>query len=115
MAVRSPEQLRRDQAELLETYRGGRSEVGQAVEGEVAAAPPYRIGRITTVVGSDETHGPHLVVKPQSFSDRPPVIADSSGPTRIAYPTPNLSVGNYQVDEYVGLWITKGAELAVKL
>ncbi len=78
-------------------------------------APGWRIGRITAVVSSDPTHGPHLVIKPQVFSDRPPVPSDSAIPTQIAYPTPTRTVGDYQVDEYVALWITKGAAWAVKL
>ena len=115
MAVRSREQLRRDQVKLLEAYRSGRAQSGAVRSTESESAIACRIGKITSVVTSDETHGAHVVVKPQVFKGRPPVPSDSTVPTRIAYPTPSLSVGDYQVDEYVALWIADGAELAVKL
>ena len=115
MAVRSLEELRRDQAELLAAYRSALGEPGKTARAEARSATGYRVGKITTVVTSDATYGPHLVVKPQGFSGRPPVVSDSTLPTRIAYPTPDRVVGDYQVDEYVALWIAPGAELAVKL
>ena len=115
MVVRSQEQLRRDQAELLEAYRSGRTRSGAVRSAGAETATECRIGKITSVVTSDETHGPHLVVKPQVFSGRPPAPSDSTMPTRIAYPTPNLAVGNYKINEHVALWIADGAELAVKL
>lgn len=115
MAVRSLEQLRWEQERLLEGYRSGRTRHGSVSSMDSAAATRYRIGKVTSVVPSDETYGAHLVVKPQVFSGRPPASSNSSEPTRIAYPTPNLTVGNYTVGEYVALWLAKGGEFAVKL
>ena len=115
MPVRSQEQLRRDQAELLEAYRAEQRRSGASPTADTAGARGYHIGRITSVVTSDETHGAHLVVKPQAFSGRPTAASNSSIPGQIAYPTPNLSVVDYAVDEYVALWTAKGAALAVKL
>lgn len=118
MSVRSWRQLRFAQAKTLEQYRISRSRSGAVFaedSGRRRMTTAYRVGKITSVVTSDETYGPHLVVKPQAFSGRPPTPSDSSQPTRVVYPMPNLVVGNYAVDEYVALWITDGAEFAVKL
>ncbi len=115
MSVRSKEQLRHCQAELLAEYRAARTHGGRVSATGTMATTGYRIGKITSVVASDETYGAHLVVKPQVFSGQPPSSSNSSSPTRIVYPTPNLAVGDYSVDEYVALWIATGAEFAVKL
>ncbi|MCP4590808.1 MAG: hypothetical protein GY842_08685 [bacterium] len=115
MAVRSPDRLRREQAALIAEYRAEQAREGRAAGPGDMAVGLLRAGQVTAVVETDETHGPHLVVQPQSFSNLPPDAGAANEPTRIVHPTPNLSVTDYQADEYVAVWITKGAVLAVKL
>lgn len=104
----------------MQDYRSGHPGSGAVLStaaGGLGAlwGSPYRIGKITSVVTSDDTHGPHLVVKPQAFSGRPPLACNSDLPALLAYPTPNLRVESYQVGEYVAVWTAEGARLAVKL
>ena len=115
MAVRTRDELRRDQQELLEQLRSSGAPVGSFSGSPPSAGPALRIGQVTEVVTSHATYGPHLVVQPQLFSGRPAVASNSTAPTRRVYPAPNRTVGDYAVDDFVALWIARGAELALEL
>lgn len=115
MAVRTLEELRRDQQELLQQLQTGSAAAGSFIAPPGTTAIPLRIGKVTQVVTSDATYGPHLVVRQQVFSGQPPAASDSSAPARRAYPSPNRAVGDYVVNEYVALWVTRRAEFALKL
>jgi hypothetical protein len=115
--IRTAETLRRDQAEILSSYRQD-----MAHQGSVAVLPrpggttaPGVYGRVSSVVGSDPTYGPHLVVVRQEWSGTPPTVSDSSAPTVRCYPTPNRVVNDYSVDDYVRIVAARGAMVAEAL
>jgi len=116
MGIRTRDELRRDQAGILEAYRARRAETdvveASGGDGGVVAGT---IGKVTSVVTSDPTLGAHLVVQPQVFSGAPATASDASRPVVITYPTPNHVVGDYSVDECVRLLTVRGAVLAGKL
>ena len=115
MSVRTLSELRDDQQELLQQLQAGSARGGVASGGPPPSEPPLRIAKITQMVSSHATYGAHLVVQPQFFSGQPPSALDSTAPPRRAYPTPNRTVTDYAVDEYVALWVSRGAEFALKL
>ncbi len=69
------------------------------------AMPTSVLGKITQVVGSDPTYGPHLVVQPQEYTGAPPSASDSIANALRCYPTSNHVVGDYAVDEFVSIQI----------
>jgi len=116
--VRRRAELAKLQGRVLESYR--RARLGRAesiADGGLAGLiGSAAYGRVTQVVGSDPTYGPHLVAALQRFSGTPPSPADASGAAAIrCYPTPGRSVGQYAVNEMVRLCAAAGAMLAEKL
>ena len=114
---RSAGSHRRDQAEILTSYR---SEQGRPVEvavlprpGGATAAVAY--GRVSAVVASDPTYGPHLMVVRQVWTGTPPTVADAEGEPIRCYPTPNLAVADYAVGDYVRIAAARGARVAEAL
>lgn len=80
-----------------------------------SADPTYRLARVTQVVTSDPTYGPHLLAVPQILSGTPPTPADRDVSAGRVYPTPNRSVSDYSVDEYVAVWKIDAVWLAARL
>ena len=118
MAIRSREQRKEDAERILTEYRARRSgSAGEDREEPSQAMPTSLLGKITQVVSSDATYGPHLVVQPQEYTGTPPAAADSIANTLRCYPTPNHAVGDYAVNEYVSIQILaqSDAYVAVKL
>ena len=118
MAIRSRAQRKEDAERILTEYRARLS--GTAVEDREEpslAMPTSVLGKVTQVVGSDPTFGPHLVVQPQEYTGAPPATADSIANTIRCYPTPNHVVGDYAVNEFVAIQILaqSDAYVAVKL
>jgi len=118
MAIRSRKQRKEDAERILAEYRERLSgSAGDEREEPSPAMPTSVLGKITQVVGSDATYGPHLVVQPQEYTGTPPAAADSIANTLRCYPTPNHAVGDYAVNEYVSIQILaqSDAYVAVKL
>jgi len=118
MAIRSREQRKEDAERILAEYRERLSgSAGDEREEPSPAMPASVLGKITQVVGSDPTYGPHLVVRPQEYTGTPPSASDSIASTVRCYPTPNHVVGDYAVDEFVSIQILaqSDAYVAVKL
>lgn len=109
--IRTPENLRRDQAEILSSYRQQIASQGTAAvlpqPGGIVTPDVY--GRVDTVVTSDPDYGPHLVVVRQEWSGTPPTVSDSSAPSVRCYPTPNNVVTDYSVNDYVRIIAARGA------
>ena len=118
MAIRSRQQRQEDAERILTDYlastKGG---AGEDEQEPSPAMPTSVLGKVTQVVGSDPTYGPHLVVQPQQYTATPPSASDSVANTARCYPTPNHVVGDYAVDEYVSIQILaeSDAYVAVKL
>ncbi len=115
--IRSLEQLRQDQAAIFDAYRRERA-AGDAVAAlprPGTASPIGVFGRVDEVITSDATYGPHLLVVRQVWSDTPPEPSDGSSPAVRCYPTPNNTVTDYSVDDYVRITPTHGAMLAERL
>ena len=114
---RSAESLRRDQAEILSSYRGERMRQGEVAvlprPGGSTAAVAY--GRVSAVMTSDPTYGPHLLVIRQVWSGVPPTASDVDGEAMRCYPTPNRAAGAYTVGDYVRIAATRGAMVAETL
>ena len=118
MAIRSREQRQEDAERILAEYRARLSgSAGEDREEPSPAMPTSVLGKVTQVVNSDPTYGPHLVVQPQEYTGTPPVPADSIANTVRCYPTPNHVVADYVVDEFVSIQILaqSDAYVAVKL
>ncbi len=118
MAIRSREQRKEDAERILEEYRARRNgSAGEDREEPSQAMPTSVLGKITQVVSSDPTYGPHLVVQPQEYVGVPPAMADSIANTIRCYPTPNHAVADYAVNEFVSIQILaqSDAYVAVKL
>jgi len=116
MAVRSMEELRRDQAALLGTYRDRLDAAGAG--GAASTTPPraaLQWGRVTQVVSSDEDHGPHLMIQGYVYTGSPPALTQSVAAPMRCYPAPGKTVGDYAVDDYVHLTPTAGAVIAERL
>lgn len=116
MPVRFVEGLRRDQAALTDELRRLSAAAGAVAQlpRPGTATTVLLWGQVTSVVSSDETYGPHLMVQPQAFSGVPPTAADTSGAALRCYPSPNRVVGDYSVDEYVKVLTCRGALIADK-
>ncbi len=114
---RSAESLRRDQAEVLTGYRGERARAREVAvlprPGGAMAAVAY--GRVSAVVASDPTYGPHLVVVRQVFSGTPPTASDGESEPMRCYPTPNRTVADYAVGDKVRIAAARGAMVAEAL
>ena len=115
--IRSLQTLRRDQTGIMDAYRQE-----QTLQGSVAVLPrpggviaPAVYGRVDSVVTSDPTYGAHLMVVRQKFTGTPPAVSDISGATVRCYPTPNRTVSDYQVDDYVRVAPGRGAMIAEPL
>ena len=115
--IRGLETLRRDQGEILSSWRAE-----SADGGEVALLPrpgggtaPVVYGRVSSVVTSDGTYGPHLMVVRQQWSGTPPTVSDASTPAVRCYPTPNHTVSDYSVNDYVRIVAAHGAMVAEAL
>ena len=118
MAIRSREQRKEDAERILTEYRARLSSAaGEDREEPSPAMPTSVLGKITQVVGSDPTYGPHLVVQPQEYTGAPPTTADSIANPIRCYPTPNHVVADYAVNEYVSIQILaqSDAYVATKL
>ena len=118
MAIRSREQRKEDAERILAEYRARRGPTaGEDREEPSLAMPTSVLGKITQVVSSDPTYGPHLVVQPQEYTGTPPTTTDSIANTIRCYPTPNHVVGDYAVNEFVSIQILaqSDAYVAVKL
>lgn len=114
MKVRSPSQLRQDQARL-------RLDAASPVSVETievalrSEQPKQLLGRVSQVVTTDAVRGPHLRVVAQVHTGTPPKPTDASAHDTVRYPPPGRSVTDYAVGEYVWLIDVKGARLAAKL
>ena len=115
--IRSTETLRRDQAEIMSSFRQETSR-----SGSVAALPRpgsglslVVFGRVSAVVTSDPVYGPHLMVVRQQWSGTPPTVSDSLVPAVRCYPTPNHAVTDYAVNDYVRIAASHGALVAEAL
>ncbi len=118
MAIRSREQRQEDAERILAEYRARLSGSADEDREEPSLAMPASVlGKITQVVSSDPTYGPHLVVQPQEYTGTPPAAADSIANTLRCYPTPIHVVGDYAVDEFVSIQILaqSDAYVATKL
>jgi hypothetical protein len=117
MAVRPIAQLRREQQEMLDALREMETEASTATieTSPESGEPTYRLARVTQVVTSDPTYGPHLLVVPQILSGTPPTPSDRDVSAGRAYPTPNRSVSDYSADEYVAVWKIDAVWLAARL
>ena len=114
MMIRSEETLRRDQAEILSSFRDESAVRGDVVQlprpgGSVALAV---YGRVDSVVTSDPDHGAHLMVVRQAWSGTPPMVSDTSGGNIRCYPSPNRVVTDYAVNDYVRIMVAHGAMVA---
>ncbi len=115
--IRSMETLRRDQAEIISAFRRE-----SAARGSVAVLPrpgvPLALavyGRVASLVSSDQTYGPHLMVARQTWSGTPPTVLDAPDAQVRCYPTPNHTVSDYNVDDYVRIVAAHGAMVAEQL
>ncbi len=115
--IRSLETLRRDQTEILSSWRAE-----ERIQSEVAQLPrpggviaPAIYGRVSSVVTSDPTYGPHLMVMRQQWSGTPPTVSDASTPEVRCYPAPNHTVSDYAVNDYVRITAAHGAMVAETL
>ncbi len=118
MAIRSREQRQEDAERILSEYRARfSSSTDQDREEPSPAMPASVLGKITLVVSSDATYGPHLVIQPQEYTGLPPSVSDSIDSTLRCYPTPNHVVGDYAVNEFVAIQILaqSDAYVATKL
>ena len=118
MAIRSREQRKVDAERILAEYRARlRGSAGEDREEPSLAMPTSVLGKITQVVGSDPTYGPHLVVQPQEYTGTPPTTTDSIANTLRCDPTPNNVVADYAVNEFVAIQILaqSDAYVAAKL
>ncbi len=118
MAIRSREQRQEDAERILAEYRVRLSGSADEDREEPSLAMPTSVlGKITQVVGSDPTYGPHLVVQPQEYTGAPPSASDSIANALRCYPTSNHVVGDYAVNEFVSIQILaqSDAYVAAKL
>ncbi len=118
MAIRSREQRQEDAERILDEYRERLSGFADEDREEPSLSMPTSVlGKITLVVGSDPTYGPHLVVQPQEYTGTPPSASDSIANTIRCYPTPNHVVGDYAVNDFVSIQILaqSDAYVAAKL
>ncbi len=118
MAIRSRSQRKKDAEQTLADYLADTKGGGDEDLPEPSTAMPTRVlGKITQVVTSDPTYGPHLVVQPQEYTGTPPAVSDSVASTVRCYPTPNNTVSTYAVDEFISMQIIADshAYVAVKL
>jgi len=115
--VRPLDVLRRDQAEVLEECRRGqrRGESVAVLPRPGGVVSPVVYGRVTAVVTSDPTYGPHLVVVRQRWTGTPPSCSDMAGVTVRCYPSPNRSVSDDAVDDYLRVVAARGAMIAEAL
>ncbi len=115
MALRSLEQLKHDQAAILEAHLRRTTKTTARI---ASFAPPQgrlQWGRVVEIVLSDDDHGPHLVVQGLVFSGSPPALATAAADTFRCYPAPGLFVTDYQIDDYVQLRPSETAVVALPI
>lgn len=112
--IRSIESLRREQDVVLTQYRESRTAPAPWANlpgaGGVSTAVTY--GRVSVVVTSDATHGPHLEVVKQVWTGSPPTPSDVTDSLLRCYPAPGTVVSDYLVNDYVRVTPTHGAMIA---
>ncbi len=112
--IRSIEQLQRDQAAILASYRDDPANRETIVSlprpGGVTAIAVY--ARVSAVIASDPTYGPHLMVVRQKWTGTPPMLVDAPVPESRCYPSPNHAVTAYTVGQVVRLVAAHGAMIA---
>jgi hypothetical protein len=115
MPVRSLDELRRHQTAMLDAYRElmRPAQTVQASYAPVSAAVHF--GQVDSVVSSDPTHGPHLVIQPIVFSGSPPAPTHAPLATLRCYPAPGLAVAAYGPGDYVSITVAAGAVIAERL
>ena len=115
--MRSVERLQQDQAAVLASYRddaAGRDTVASLPRpGGVTAVTVY--ARVSQVVASDATYGPHLLVVRQGWAGTPPAPSDATADETRCYPTPNHTVTDYEIDEIVRLVVAHSCLMAERL
>jgi hypothetical protein len=114
--IRDMEKLRRNQAEVMDSYKEEAERSNQPAmlprPGNVVSVVTF--GRVTEVVSTDTTFGPHLLVVRQQWNGTPPAASDSTMPCVRCYPSPNHTTGDYGVNEYVRISTVHGAKIAEK-
>ena len=115
--LRSRETLRNVQDEVMAECRERRTTVESVAvlprPGGAVVMSLY--GQVSQVVSSDPDNGPHLVVSPQKWTGKPASKSSSAATALICYPTPNHTLSEYQVGEYVRIEAAHGAMIAEKL
>jgi hypothetical protein len=114
--IRSIDRLHQDQAAVLAAYRNdtNRDTVASLPRpGGVTAVTVY--ARVSQVIASDETYGPHLLVIRQQWANTPPAPTDATADETRCYPTPNHAVTDYEVNELVRLVVAHSCLLAERL
>jgi hypothetical protein len=114
MVMRSMEALRRDQGEILSAMRAdhqGRERVAQLPRpGTAMSITAY--GKVASVVTSDATYGPYLMVTRYVWRGMPPTASAASSADVRCYPPLNRIVSDYSVGDDVRMMVTSGAVIA---
>lgn len=113
--IRSHQVLRVEQSEVLAAHREARALAVATQFGGARPAGGVAYGRVTEVVLSDATYGPHLQVVRQVCTGEPPVFSDSDADAVRCYPPPSGSVADYSVDQYVRMVAIPGSMVAEPL
>lgn len=115
--LRTLDRLQQDQAALVAAYR-----TDTAARDTIAALPRpggttavTAYARVSHIVTSDPTYGPHLRVVRQKFTGTPPSPTDATTEATRCYPTPNHTVSDFEVGELVRLIVAHSCLLAERL
>lgn len=112
--IRPAETLKRDQSDILASYRDEKGAVAAPTTlprpGLASTLGVY--GRVSSVVVSDETYGPHLLIARQQWTGTPPTASDAPTPEIVCYPGPNHEIGDYSTGDYVRIVVAHGAMIA---
>jgi len=112
MAIRSAAKLAADQAKLLASYRANQQTSPAGAGPPEASQPTLQYGKVTAVISTDPTHGPHLTVQAQTSTGTPPTFSATAAPPFRCYPAPGKTVGNYTANDYIRLTAAEQAMFA---
>lgn len=112
--MRSLQQLRTDQDRLRDHWRRSSPTAPQELRRLSGGPRPtsLRFGRVSSVVASDPTYGPHLMVACRHAGGTPPQWQESPEPSLRCYVAPGCQIVDYSPEAIVRLLFLEGIVVA---
>ena len=115
MGLRSLEQLKRDQAAILDAHLRRNEGLARNLARPTVPSGRLQWGQVVELVTSDDDFGPHLVVQGLVYSGSPPTLTTATAESLRCYPAPGRSISHYAADDFVQLCPSEAAMIALPI